>query len=140
MKYRRSQHFIVIRLDEDDKVVESMEKICLKEGMTSGVILSAVGALKRGTLIFRRGCQKEFQEHLEIIGNGNISGSEGKPKIHLHIAGGNDKVSVAGHLVEGVVTVFCEIIIQDLSGFTMERRLNNNLLNQHVLNPYALEP
>lgn len=140
MKYRRSQHFLIIRLDEDEKVVESLEKICLKEGVTSGVIISAVGAIKRGTLIFRRGCQKEFNGHLEIIGNGNISRSEGKPKVHLHIAGGNERTSMSGHLVEGVVTVFCEIVVQALSGFAMERKMDKKLLNQDVLNPYVLEP
>ncbi|MGC8816474.1 MAG: PPC domain-containing DNA-binding protein [Candidatus Hadarchaeum sp.] len=139
MKYRRLQNFIVARLDEDEKIIESLERICSHEGVTGGVILSAVGALKSGTLIFRRGCQGEFNEHLEIIGNGNISRAEGKVKVHLHIAGGNEKTVMTGHLVEGVVTVFCEILIQTL-GFNLERKMDHSLLNQGVLNPYVLEP
>lgn len=140
LKYKRSGEFIVVRLDEDDKVIENLEKICTKEKVTSGAILSAVGAMKKGTLIYRRGCQGDFNEHLEIIGNGNISRVGDRVKIHLHIAGGNEKNVKAGHLIEGTVTVFCEIVIQILRGFAMERKVEKSLLKQKVLNPYVLEP
>ncbi len=140
MKYKRAGDFIVIRFDEDERVIENLEKVCTKEKVTSGVILSAVGAMKKGTLIYRRGCQGDFNEHLEIIGSGNITKAEGKVKIHLHIAGGNDKGVKAGHLIEGVVTVFCEVVIQILRGFTMKREMDKSLLSQEVLNPYVLEP
>lgn len=140
LEYKRSGNFIAVRLDEDERIVEKIEEVCSKENVASGVIISAVGALKECKLIFRRGCQEEFHEHFEIIGNGNISMLEGKPKIHLHIAGGNDSRQVSGHLVEGVVTVFCEIMIQVLHGFKMEREKDTSLVSQHVLNPYVLRP
>jgi hypothetical protein len=140
LEYKRSGDIIVIRLDEDERVIENLEKVCSKEKVASGVILSAVGAMKKGTLIYRRGCQGDFFEHLEIIGNGNITKAEGKVKIHLHITGGNEKGIKAGHLIEGVVTVFCEVVIQILHGFTMERKVDQSLLSQGVLNPYVLEP
>ena len=130
----------MIRLDEDDKIIESLNRVCSKEKVTSGVILSAVGAVKSGTLIYKRGCQGDFNEHLEIIGNGNITKVKDKVKIHLHISGGNEKGVKAGHLIEAVVTVFCEVIIQILRGFTMERKEDKSLLKQGVLNPYVLEP
>lgn len=140
LKYKKSGELIVIRLDEDDRIIECLEKVCTKEKVTSGVILSAVGAVKKGTLIYRRGCQGNFDEHLEIIGSGNISMVKDKVKIHLHIVGGNEENVKAGHLIEGVVTVFCEIVIQILRGFAMERKVDNGLLRQKVLNPYVLEP
>jgi hypothetical protein len=140
LKYKRAGDFIVIRLDENERLIENLEKVCSKEKVTSGVILSAVGALKEGTLIYRRGRQGDFHEHLEIIGNGNISKIEGKVKIHLHIAGGNEKGVKAGHLIEGVVTVFCEVAIQILYGFSMERKVDESLVSQKVLNPYVLKP
>jgi len=140
LQYKRAGDFIVIRFDEDERVIENLEKICTKEKVASGVILSAVGAMKKGTLIYRRGCQGDFNEHLEIIGSGNITKAEGKVKIHLHIAGGNEKGVKAGHLIEGVVTVFCEVVIQILHGFTMKREMDKSLLSQEVLNPYVLEP
>jgi predicted DNA-binding protein with PD1-like motif len=138
--YKRAGDFIVVRLDEDERVIENLEKVCSKEKVMGGVILSAVGALKKGTLIYKRGCQGDFDEHLEIIGNGNISKAEGKVKIHIHITGGNEKGVKAGHLIEGVVTVFCEVVIQILRGFTMGRKVDKSLLSQGVLNPYVLEP
>lgn len=140
MQYKRVGDLIVIRFDEDERVIENLEKVCSEEKVTSGVILSAVGAMKKGTLIYRRGCQGDFNEHLEIIGNGNISRAEGRVKIHLHITGGNEKGVKAGHLVEGVVTVFCEVVIQILRGFKMERRVDEELVSQKVLNPYVLKP
>jgi len=140
LEYKRAGDIIVIRLDEDERVIENLEKVCSKEKVMSGVILSAVGAMKKGTLIYRRGCQGDFHEHLEIIGSGNISRVGRKVKIHLHITGGNEKGVKAGHLIEGVVTVFCEIVIQVLRGFTMARKMDKSLLSQEVLNPYVLEP
>ena len=140
MKYKRSGESIVVRLDEDEKIIESLTRICFEEKVTAGAIVSAVGAVKSGTLIYKRGCQGDFEEHLEIIGSGNISSIDGKVKIHIHITGGNEKGVKAGHLVEGVVTVFCEIIIQILQGFDMKRRTDSSLIKQNVLNPYVLEP
>jgi predicted DNA-binding protein with PD1-like motif len=140
LKYKRSGEFIVVRLDEDDKLIENLEKICTQEKVTSGIILSAVGAVKSGTLIYRRGCHGDFSEHLEIIGNGNVSKLDGKVKIHMHIMGGNEKSVRAGHLIEGVASVFCEVIIRIMSGFTMERKIDESLVKQKVLNPYVLEP
>ncbi len=140
MKYRVSGDNIVVRLEEDEKIVESLEKVCNEEKVTAGVIISAVGAVKRGTLVYRKGCQGDFEEHFEIIGNGNISTVDGKAKIHLHITGGNEKEVKAGHLVEGVVTVFCEIVIQRLKGFEMKRRKDEDLVKQKILSPYVLEP
>jgi len=140
LRYKRAGDFIVIRLDENERIIENLEKVCSKEKVMSGVILSAVGALKKGTLIYRRGCQGDFHEHLEIIGNGNISKADGKVKIHLHITGGNDKGVKAGHLIEGVVTVFCEVAIQILRGFSMERKVDERLVSEKVLNPYVLKP
>ena len=140
MEYKRAGDFIVVRLDENERIIENLEKVCSKEKVMSGVILSAVGALKEGTLVYRRGCQGDFHEHLEIIGNGNISKADGKVKIHLHITGGNEKGVKAGHLIEGVVTVFCEVAIQVLRGFSMERTIDKELVSQKVLNPYVLSP
>jgi predicted DNA-binding protein with PD1-like motif len=140
LKYKRAGNFIVVRLDENERLIENLERVCSKEKVTSGIILSAVGALKEGTLIYRRGCQGDFHEHLEIVGNGNISRADEKVKIHLHIAGGNEKGVKSGHLIEGVVTVFCEVAIQILHGFSMERKVDKKLASQKVLNPYVLKP
>jgi len=140
LQYKRIGDFLVVRLDEGERIVEQIEGACLKEGITSGVILSAAGALKECTLIFRRGCQRDFSEHLEIVGNGNVSELDGKPKVHLHISGGNDSKTVAGHLIEGMVTVFCEVVVQALHGFEMKRAVDRALVSELVLNPYVLKP
>ncbi len=140
MRYKKSENFIVIRLDEDEQIIKNIEKVCSREKVRSGVVLSMIGALKKGTLIYRRGFKGDFNEHLEIIGSGNISKLENMVKIHLHITGGNEKGVKAGHLIEGVVTVFCEIIIQIIGGLKMERKEDKRLRSQKVFAPYVLEP
>lgn len=140
MEYKRAGDFIVIRLDEGERVIKNLKKICFREDVSSGVILSAIGALKEGALIYRRGCKMDFNEHLEIIGSGNISEIDGEVKIHMHINGGNEKGTKAGHLIEGVITVFCEVVIQILHGFEMKRTFDEDLISQEVLNPYVLTP
>ena len=140
MQYKRVRDFIVIRLDEDDLVIENLKKVCLREKVKNGVILSAVGGMKRGTLVYRRGCKGDFNEHFEIIGNGNIGKVGDKIMIHFHITGGNERNVRTGHLIEGVVSVFLEIVVQALHGFAMERKLNESLVLQKVLNPYVMEP
>jgi predicted DNA-binding protein with PD1-like motif len=140
VEYKRVGDFLVIRLDEDERIVERVEEVCSREGITSGIIHSVAGALKECALIFRRGCQQEFKEHLEVVGNGNVSEVDGKPKVHLHIAGGNDSRTVSGHLIDGAVAVFCEVILQALRGFEMRRAIDESLLSQRMLNPYVLRP
>ena len=57
LRYKRAGDYLVVRLDEGERIMESLEKICTSEKVVSGVILSIVGAVKAGTLIYRRGCQ-----------------------------------------------------------------------------------
>jgi predicted DNA-binding protein with PD1-like motif len=140
MEYRRVQDILIIRLDEGEKVVESLTTICLREGVRSGVVLSFVGAVKELELILRKGHQETFGEHFEITGNGNISMLDGRPRVHIHVVGGNETKVKAGHLVEGTATVFCEIIVKVLEGFKMERRLVEELSMEKVQFPYRLTP
>jgi predicted DNA-binding protein with PD1-like motif len=131
---------MVIRLDEGEEIVSGIEDICLKEGYKNGVILSIIGAIKECELVFREGCREKFRDHFEIVGNGNLTTIGNKPKAHLHIVAGNDRVLKTGHLVEGEVTIFCEIIIQRLEGFKMERILDSSLDPKKITLPYRLKP
>lgn len=140
MEYKRSRNLLVIRLDEGEEIVKNLSKICVKEKIEAGVILSLVGAIKRCELIFREGYNEVFNEHLEILGNGNTSTLDGQPKIHLHVTCGNDAKARTGHLVEGTVTVFCEIVLQTLKGFEMKRNLDKELVKENVQFPYKLTP
>jgi len=140
MEFKRRGDLLVIRLDEDDEIIERLITICSRERVEAGIILSLIGAVKECQLIFREGCQEAFKEHFEVLGNGNITILEGQPKIHLHVTCGNDVKVKTGHLVEGTVTVFCEIVVKIMEGFKMERRLDEKLLKEEVKFPYRLTP
>ena len=140
LEYRQAGSFMVIRFDEDEEIVSGIEEVCSKEDFKSGVILSLVGAVKECELVFREGCRERFRDHFEITGNGNLTNIDGKPKVHLHIVASNDLNLKAGHLIEGVVTIFCETVIQRLEGFRMERVLDRSLDPQKIALPYRLKP
>ena len=140
LEYKQAGGFIVIRFDEDEEIVSGTEEICLREGFKGGVVLSLVGAVKECELVFREGCKQRFRDHFEITGNGNLTNIDGKPKVHLHVVAGNDLNLKTGHLIEGVVTIFCEAVIQRLEGFRMERVLDRSLDPQKIVLPYRLKP
>jgi predicted DNA-binding protein with PD1-like motif len=140
MEFRRVQDILIVRLDEGEKVVENLTSVCLRLDIRSAVVLSFVGAVKELELILMKGHQETFKEHFEIMGNGNISTLEGQPKLHIHLVGGNETKVRAGHLIEGTVTVFCEIVVKVLEGFEMERRLIKELATEQVQFPYRLTP
>ncbi|MBC7112794.1 MAG: DNA-binding protein [Candidatus Methanomethyliales bacterium] len=138
MKVKKSGRELAILLEEDEEVISSLVKACSSEGITSGTILSCVGALKRSRLILRKGLEKTITQHLEVVGNGNISQHNGKPFVHLHLAAGSETGSWVGHLIEGVVDVFCEVIIME-NDISMVREYDEILLERGVTVPYKLK-
>lgn len=140
MEYRRADNFIVIRLDEDEKIYEKITEVCKKEKISSGVVHSIIGAVKQVELIMGRGIQETYTQHFEISGNGNISQVEEEPKLHLHLVCGNRQTVKMGHLVEATVTVFSEVVIQKLKGFRMKRKIDRKLIEEKIILPYILRP
>ncbi len=116
MEYKQNDNFIVIKLDENEKINEKVTDVCVRKKISCGVVHSVIGAVKQIELILGRGIQEIYTQHFEINGNGNISLFRGKPKLHLHLVCGNDQTVKMGHLVEATVTVFLEVIIQKLEG------------------------
>ncbi|MGQ9759728.1 MAG: PPC domain-containing DNA-binding protein [Candidatus Methanomethylicaceae archaeon] len=138
MKIRVGEKELVIRLDENEEVISSIIKACLSERVLSGTIVSCIGALKKCRLILRKGLEKTISDHLEIVGNGNVSQYMGAPFVHLHLAAGGESGSWVGHLIEGVVDVYCEIFILK-SWISMVRVYDKSLEGRGVTVPYTLE-
>ena len=140
MDYRRNNDYLIIRLDESEEIVKGIKSVCEKESIQSGVILSVVGAMKRCELVFKPGCRQHFEEHFEVSGNGNISMMNNEIMVHLHVVAGNDLNIKTGHLLQGVVTIFCEIVLLKLNGLRMVRTLDTSLDPELVPFPYKLSP
>jgi len=138
MKIKRLGNLLVVRLDENEEVISSLGKTVEGEGLASGVILSMIGARKNCRLILKKGLEQSFNTHMEILGNGNLSSYEEKPFLHIHVSAGSGDSVWVGHLLEGVVDIFCEIIIMPIEG-ELVRKYNSSLAESGVTVPFELD-
>ena len=138
MKSRRLQNIVIIRLDQGEEVISTLQKVLTSEGVQSGVICSFVGALRDCRLILRKGLEKTVQNHVEAVGSGNISQYEGQTFIHLHLSVGNDLGTWVGHLNEGIVDIFCEAAVIPVEP-KMVRNYDKTLADGGVTVPYVLD-
>ena len=120
MDYRKSGRELVIRLDEDEEIVESITSICKKENIESALV-SGIGAVKKAELAHfdtkeKKYNKKTFEGMFEIASlSGNIAMLEGKPIAHLHIViAGTDFSTYGGHLMKGITNPTCEIVLLPL--------------------------
>jgi predicted DNA-binding protein with PD1-like motif len=113
---------ILLRLDEDEDVLESLESLASKERIETGIFF-VIGSLKEGSLVSGAETDdmpivpiwKHLKKNHEILGIGNIFQMEGQPKIHLHAAlARGDKVLLGCLRENSKVFLVEEIIIFEL--------------------------
>ena len=134
--------WLVVKLQRGEDVLPSLEGALEDRGVTSGLVLSGIGALERlelgwfdtdeGTYVRRR-----FEESHELLSlQGSVTlGAD--PPLHLHATvAGPSYEAVGGHLFAGRVSVLAEIGIHHLSGLRMTRKKNPAT----GLNELAMEP
>jgi len=128
LQYARKEHFLVIRLDDGEPLLQSTREILGSESITGGVILSISGMISNFELgWYENGShiKDHFENACEIL---NISGTinikeDGKIYIHAHAAvAGRDLSVFGGHLFGGIVRESCEIIIQIIPGIDLIRK------------------
>lgn len=120
---------ILLKLDENDDVLESIEFLASTEGIENGIFF-VIGSLKEGSLVSGAATEDipviPIWHHLkndhEILGIGNIFQMEGQPKIHLHAALARGDECIMGCL-RGKLKVFLleEVIIFELLGIEASR-------------------
>ena len=122
MEYRVFENSILLRLDVGDEVMESIQNVCEKEGITLGTV-SGIGAVRRAVLGLYQVSSKQYAENtiegdFEMVSLlGDITQMDGTPYLHLHASFGNAKSEMfGGHLKRAVISVTGEIYIQKLSG------------------------
>lgn len=128
MEYKVFGSTIVVRLDKDDLLAESLLAVARKEGVTLASV-SGIGA----TDDFEVGVfdlESSEYNHSRFFGNheitslaGNLTTKDGEPYLHLHItcAGEGGKV-VGGHLFEAKISLTAEIFLQTAKGNAERRR------------------
>ncbi len=131
---------ILVRLDEDEDVLSTLEALARKERIRNGLFF-IIGNLKKGNLV--SGAKREkipilplwnhFKKNHEILGIGTIFQMNGLPKIHLHAALGRGKKSQMGCLRDkSNVFLISEIIIFELLGLEALREKDGRT-NLHLL-------
>jgi len=115
---------ILLKLDENDDVLESLESLASREGIENGIFF-VIGSLKEGSLVSGAATEDipvipiwhHLKNNHEILGIGNIFQMEGKPKIHMHAALARGDECLVGCL-RGKSRVFLleEIIVFELLG------------------------
>jgi len=120
---------ILLKLDENDDVLESIESLASTEGIKSGIFF-VIGSLKEGSLVSGAATEDipvipiwhQLKSNHEILGIGNIFPMEGQPKIHLHAALARGDECLMGCLRgESRVFLLEEIIIFELLGMETSR-------------------
>ncbi|MCS7103092.1 MAG: DUF296 domain-containing protein [Candidatus Korarchaeum sp.] len=111
----------VLRIDQGREVVGEILRVCEEKGIRSAILIG-LGLLSRSKIAFFDPVTQSYRtmevdEPLELASlNGNISIKENRPFAHIHVVIGDEKRTLAGHLIEGYVGGTVEIAIFDLEG------------------------
>lgn len=132
MEYHTENNGIIVRLDVDDDVKESLREVIVAEGLT-GASITGLGAIKEFTLGYFNPDTQEYkrdtfsESHELINATGVVSRQDGEPHIHLHatVAGPNHRAR-GGHLHNGKVAAAGEFFLTPY-GTKIQRQHNSNL-------------
>lgn len=125
----------VVKLEQGEDIIESIEALIAEQGIENAVVLSGIATIDRSVLHvvttlgypFDYEMREETDKPLEVA---SIDGfiCDGEPHLHCVLA---DTCQVyAGHMHKGCrVLYLCEIVIQELLGLSIERRLNEHGAN-----------
>ncbi|MCL4327420.1 MAG: DNA-binding protein [Candidatus Thermoplasmatota archaeon] len=118
---------IIVKLDSGEDVISSIETICKQYSVKSGVVLWAVGMMRRAELGYFVSPQYDkviIKERAEVVSfHGSIA--DDTPKLHVHASVALPDHSVkGGHLFSGIADPLLEIHIKRLDRIVMKRTEN----------------
>jgi predicted DNA-binding protein with PD1-like motif len=121
MRYKKVDSYThVISLEPGEEIMAKLNEFLEQEGIVNAYF-SGIGAVKYAELAHFRVDNKQysakvFEEPLEIVNlTGNAFLYEGKPLVHAHVTLGSEHFETfSGHLVKGVISAACEIVLVKL--------------------------
>jgi len=127
----------VLRVDQGKEVLREILRVCEESDIKAAIILG-LGLLSRGKIAFfdietQSYRYMDLEEPMELASLvGNVSLKEGKPFAHVHVVLGNERVALAGHLIEGYVGGTVEITIFELEGELVRDIISGGLVLLNV--------
>lgn len=125
----QGQRTIAVVFDKGDEFISRLTEFAKKQKL-SGSHLSAIGAFSDVTLAFFDRQKMEYQkiplhEQVEVLSLvGNISLTNGEPKVHAHgVVGKADATTRGGHILEAHVWPTLEVILVE-SPRHMQRKID----------------
>lgn len=118
MNYKKFENEIVISLETDDSIHDSIKEICRLENVSMGTI-NGFGGVRYLKVGIWNNNQNDYdylvedQCSMELLNvTGNISMLDGKPHTHIHVTAADTNFRVfGGHLVDGIVQNLMELYI-----------------------------
>ena len=132
MNYRRINNKILLSLEKNDDIFQSLNNVIDKENLKC-CWLTGIGAIKNVVLgaypsKLKKYVRKTFSEEYELTNlSGNISLKDNKPFIHIHINMSDEECrSYGGHLFSASIAVTGEIII-DVIDYNLHRKKSEEI-------------
>jgi predicted DNA-binding protein with PD1-like motif len=129
-EYMRGRR-VVARLTHGGDLLQEIGAVADAHGMAAAE-LRAIGALQRARLAFYDQTTHEYgefavDEPVELVGLlGNVSRRDGATAVHAHATlAAHDGTCIGGHAAPGCVIFACELILQELVGEPLERKLDD---------------
>ncbi len=122
MQYAKYGDRYVVRLDQDEEIMEAMTAFLTDRDIRAGYFL-AWGGFSELTLKYYRVDKRDYKERqiaaqVEVVSLlGNVGRLDGQPIIHAHTTVGDEEYrTYSGHLGEGRVKPLLEVFLTPLPG------------------------
>ncbi len=114
-------------LRKGESVTESIQRIA-KTGNIQTAQITGIGAVGQARIAYYNHDSKQYEvhdydEHMEVTSmTANVTLSDGKPFLHLHVNLGRRDMSVIGrHLMSAIADPFLEIVITETGNRAIRR-------------------
>ncbi len=119
-------------LRKGESVTESIRQIAKTENIQTAQV-TGIGAVREAKIAYYNHASKQYEvhdydEHMEVTSmTGNITLSDGKPFLHLHLnLGKRDMRVIGGHIMSATADPFLGIVITE-TGNRAIRRYDSDL-------------